>query len=433
MRTKTVFLFTAQTTRLAVAILIAISLVVCPTSYPSAYAQQPCQNPPSQGKQFAWPPGASVTVNISATFTTQQQQAIETAFTNWANAGNSGVTFTFTSNSTPVSGANTFQVNSQTPTSCTCQAETGGTTSGGYRNSAFTNIDPAVTNLTALTQATSHEIGHTFGLGDCTTCPAGTSAMTLATGPNDTTSGRSGPSTCDGRVARQTGGYGTIAGGGGGAGEGEGCNISPQEIMSCRNSGGIWNAEYCSCEPASPIVIDIAGDGFRLTDVSSGVSFDINGNGIADSISWTAAGSDEAWLALDRNGNGVIDDGAELFGNFTPQPQSDSRNGFIALAEYDKPENGGNGDGRITPQDSIFTSLRLWQDSNHNGFSELSELNPLPALDVRRIDLDYRPSRRMDRYGNQFKYRAKVYDQRGASVGRWAWDVFLVTDLPIVQ
>ena len=176
----------------------------------------------------------------------------------------------------------------------------------------------------------------------------------------------------------------------------------------------------------SPIIVDTTGEGFRLTSAANGVPFDIRGNGHPIQIAWTAIGSGNAFLVLDRNHNGTIDNGTELFGNFTAQPRSPQPNGFLALAEFDKPENGGNGDGVIDERDAIYFQLRLWIDENHDGVSQPEELHTLAAMGVKSLSLDYHESGRTDEFGNRFRFRSRITDLKGADTGRSAYDVFLV-------
>ena len=189
----------------------------------------------------------------------------------------------------------------------------------------------------------------------------------------------------------------------------------------------------CPCDPGGdptfcaqndPIIISLADSRYLLTDLEGGVDFDLGATGVPVPVPWTGGDSDEAFLVLDRDGNGLIDNGRELFGDVTPQHTSDSPNGFRALAVFDDVLSGGNEDGRISEADSIFAELGLWRDANHNGISESEEISSLGAVGLEWIDLDFRQSSRVDRHGNEFRY----WSRSGWSGGRTrsVWNVFLV-------
>lgn len=211
--------------------------------------------------------------------------------------------------------------------------------------------------------------------------------------------------------------------------------ISSCIVQACTTSGsGGGGQKYCDPNTGlcSPIIIDISGQGFSLTSAANGVKFDISGTGTPVQMGWTAAGANNAFLAL-PGADGLVHNGQQLFGNFTPQPKSATPNGFAALAVYDEPANGGNGDGVIDSRDAIFSSLRLWIDSNHDGISQPNELFTLPSLGVNSISLNYKADERTDQWGNVFHYRAQVNPGDPTSTGRIAYDVFFVADPNIAK
>lgn len=208
---------------------------------------------------------------------------------------------------------------------------------------------------------------------------------------------------------------------GGGSCSGPSCCPTLNVLTGPLSSSSAPSSE--SCFPC-PIIIDTRGDGYSLTDTPGGVSFDFNGDGIPIQTAWTTPNTDDAFLVLDRNGNGLIDNGTELFGNYTEQSPSARPNGFSALAEYDDELRGGNVDGLIDSRDSIYSQLRLWLDSNHDGISQSEELTPLNSKNVRAISLNYRSSKLRDSNGNVFRYRARVSVDDDPQAARWAWDVF---------
>jgi len=158
-----------------------------------------------------------------------------------------------------------------------------------------------------------------------------------------------------------------------------------------------------------PILLDLQQDGFHLSGPEPGVHFDIDADGALDEIAWTEAGGDDAFLCWDRNHNGVIDDGRELFGYATPLLSGrPAKVGYRALAELDQPELGGNSDGKVDARDAKFGELCAWIDSNRDGISQAAEIRSLDEVGVEALEYDYRPIRVEDQYGNLFRYLSGV-------------------------
>ncbi len=193
---------------------------------------------------------------------------------------------------------------------------------------------------------------------------------------------------------------------------------SEDECSDCEDGG--------SDDDWSPIILDAARDGYHLTGVDDGVRFDLNADGVPEQVSWTRAESDDAFLVMDRNGNGTIDSGAELFGNATPAyPGTDitTANGFEALRFLESRDYGFSlPDEVLDAQDASFARLLLWRDANHNGISEPDELQPVAGAGLVSIGTDYKNKKRRDRYGNEFRQRGMVVWSDGAD---FCFDVWL--------
>lgn len=161
----------------------------------------------------------------------------------------------------------------------------------------------------------------------------------------------------------------------------------------------------------SPIIIDLNNNGIDLGDAGVGVYFDVNADGALDYVQWVRPGGDEVFLSLDRNGNGIVDDGSELFGVGTPMiiDGGSAENGFVGLAQYDMVELGGNDDGLITAQDAIWSELRVWDDANADGVSVPSEVLSLDEVSPPLTSFETIP-----------KFR-KYYDKAGNAIPYWAW------------
>nr|MCU0956582.1 hypothetical protein [Hydrogenophaga sp.] len=159
--------------------------------------------------------------------------------------------------------------------------------------------------------------------------------------------------------------------------------------LSMTQADAFSEDQYAAMDPTqqaalltSPLVLDLDGNGIQTLHVSQGVMFDINGTGQAVQTGWVAP--TDGLLAMDRNGDGLINDGSELFGTATRLADgSRAPDGFAALAELDS-----NGDGVIDLQDLDYAQLRVWQDGNSDGVSQSDELLTLDQLGITAIRLD---------------------------------------------
>jgi hypothetical protein len=156
------------------------------------------------------------------------------------------------------------------------------------------------------------------------------------------------------------------------------------------------------------------------------VFFDIDADGELETLTWTSAGELDGFLYLDRNGNGKVDDGSELFGNVTSlMDGSPAPHGYAALAEFDLPEYGGVEDGVIDPSDSVFADLHVWIDINADGIFELHESLSLTEVGVLAIELDYRLSPQKDPHGNHLRFIGGGWiEVNGEAKKMWTTDVF---------
>ncbi|WP_300454594.1 calcium-binding protein [Accumulibacter sp.] len=160
------------------------------------------------------------------------------------------------------------------------------------------------------------------------------------------------------------------------------------------------------------MTLDLDGDGLETVGASATnpILFDHDGDGVKTGTGWVS--SDDGFLVLDRNGNGVIDSGRELFGDSTIKSDGKSAaDGFAALADLDS-----NADGKVSRLDAQFAGLRVWRDLNQDGISQSGELFTLNALGIASIDVVKTANSQTLANGNQIADLG-TYTRSDGSVG----------------
>jgi LysM repeat protein len=161
----------------------------------------------------------------------------------------------------------------------------------------------------------------------------------------------------------------------------------------------------------SPLTLDLDGDGIVETTskTDSGVYFDHDNNGFAEQSGWV--GKDDGLLIYDKNNNGKIDNGSELFGNNTILSNGNkATNGFEALKDLDT-----NNDGKIDNQDAEFNNLKVWQDKNSNGKLDDGELLNITDVGIKSLNTDYTNSNEVDNNNNHHKQQGNFTKTDGTT------------------
>jgi trimeric autotransporter adhesin len=187
-----------------------------------------------------------------------------------------------------------------------------------------------------------------------------------------------------------------------------------------------------ACHDGSPLILDLEGDGFWGTGPEDPTWFDLDGDGERELITWNHRHSNDGFLWLDRNGNGEVDGGPELFGDATALPSGKTAaNGFEALAAFDAAGQGGDGDEVITAADAVWNDLEIWIDADADGMLDPGESSPLGRWSILGISLAYLDSDEFDGNGNRHKYVSLYLKrERGRIVQRRIDDVFFYRTTP---
>lgn len=182
------------------------------------------------------------------------------------------------------------------------------------------------------------------------------------------------------------------------------CAANPSLCPPDNQCGYIPEDNWCH----SPIVVDLQGDGFEFSGPGRPVLFDMDGDSLGDKTCWTGQRTDDAFLAWDRNRNGWIDDGTELFGNATPLLSGVvAQNGYQVLFELDLVR--GNANGYLDSQDQDFADMLLWRDRNHDGRSQPGELTSLAETRIYALSVEFRVSLEQDGHGNRLRFRSVAF------------------------